>query len=218
MRLAAGLFELPIRTAEMNPRDATAPLLPEEDASLARAVPHRKLEFAAGRLCARQVMAQLGYPPAPVLQGADRAPIWPAGLVGSIAHCETWCAVAVGRVADGYSSIGIDIEPAAAISDDLVEAICLPEELAWIETQPSDQRGVLGRLFFSAKECAYKCQYPLTGVVFDFSAIRIHLDRPAGEFIAVFQQDVLSFAAGDELRGRVVVENGHIACGMALKN
>src|SRR5215470_6495909 len=56
-------------------------LLPEEARHVEKAVPKRRLEFAAGRRCARLALARLGLPPGPILAGADRAPCWPSEVV-----------------------------------------------------------------------------------------------------------------------------------------
>jgi 4'-phosphopantetheinyl transferase EntD len=142
--------------------------------------------------------------------------VWPEGLVGSITHTDTWCAVAVARVADGFRALGLDIEPAEPIQSELLRIICLPEERAFLDEQPADQRGLLGRLVFSAKESAFKCQYGLSRAMFAYHGMRIDLDLPAQRFVAVFQRDAGPFAAGDELQGRFLVAEGYIVTAVAL--
>ncbi len=214
--LASRLLAPPIRTAEMDPRAADAALLPGEEAAVARAVDKRRREFIAGRTCARRAMAALGEPPAPIPQGEDRAPVWPEGLVGSITHTGTWCAAAVARAADGIRSLGLDIEPAEAIQSELLRIICLPEERAFLAAQPADQRGLLGRIMFSAKESAFKCQYALSRAMLAYHAMRIDLDLPAQRFVAVFQRDAAPFSSGDELQGRLLVSEGYVLTAVAL--
>lgn len=77
-----------------------AKLLPEEEAIIARAVPRRRREFAAGRWCARAALAQLGEPPVPILRGPQNEPQWPAGIAGSITHCAGYRAAAAARTAE----------------------------------------------------------------------------------------------------------------------
>lgn len=216
MTLVARLFGQLIGTAEMDPCAAGDALFPGEQAAIHSAVEKRRREFIAGRTCARRAMAALGEGPAPILQGKDRAPIWPPGLVGCITHTDTWCAVAVARIADGFQSLGLDIEPAAPIKPELLRVICLPEERAHLDSQPAAERGLLGRLIFSAKECAYKCQYPLSRTFLDFHALRVYPDLPGGGFVAVFQRDAGPFALGDELHGRLLVDQGYILTAMTL--
>jgi len=210
------LFGQSIGTAEMDPGTAGDALFPGEQAAIQNAVEKRRREFIAGRTCVRRAMAALGELPAPVLQGSDRAPVWPPGLVGCITHTDTWCAAAVARSADGFRSLGLDIEPAVPIMPALLRIICLPEERAYLDAQPAAERGLLGKLIFSAKECAYKCQYHLSRTFLDFHAMRIYPDLPGGGFVAVFQRDAGPFALGEELRGRLLVDQGYIMTAMTL--
>jgi 4'-phosphopantetheinyl transferase EntD len=216
MRLAARLFDPPVRTAEMNPGHVLGELLAGEEEAVASAVPERRRQFLAGRTCARRALAELGAPPAPLPAGEDRAPIWPSGIVGSISHTATWCAAAVARSSDGIRALGIDLEGAEPMDAELLEAICLPEEWTEIQAQPSERRGVLGKLLFSAKECAFKCQFALSRELFGFDALRIRFDLPRERFVAVFRRPAGPFAEGDELAGRLLVERGYVLTGMAL--
>ena len=61
-----------------------APLFPEEEALLTRAVAKRRREFTAVRSCARRAMEKLGVPAAPVVPGERGAPVWPDGVVNMI--------------------------------------------------------------------------------------------------------------------------------------
>ena len=135
MTLASRLFGPLVRTAEMDPNAAADALLPGEQAAIIHAVDKRRREFMAGRTCARRAMVALGEQAAPIPQGKDRAPIWPQGVVGSITHTDTRCAVAVARVADGFCSLGLDIEPATPINPELLRIICVPEERAYLDSQ-----------------------------------------------------------------------------------
>src|SRR4051794_19903843 len=73
----------------------SAPLLPEEEAALGTVVETRRHEFTIGRNCAHRALARLGFPPAPLLRGHYRQPLWPIGVVGSITHCSGYCAAVV---------------------------------------------------------------------------------------------------------------------------
>lgn len=216
MTLASRLLNLPVRTSEMDPRAAIDALFPGEETAVAGAIDKRRREYAAGRICARRAIAALGESPASILQGEDRAPIWPPGLVGCITHTDAWCAAAVARRADGFRSLGLDIEPATPLDPKLFRIICLPEERAYLDAQPAAERGLLGKLIFSAKECAYKCQYPLSRTFLDFHAMRVYPDLVGGGFVAVFQRDASPFASGDELRGRLLVDQGYLMTAMTL--
>jgi len=147
-------------------------LWPAEKPAIARAIPKRQAEFAAGRSAARAALAAIGIAPIAILQHADRAPRWPAGITGSIAHCDSCCIAAVARQTD-IGAMGIDVEPATALDPDLIPTICTPAERRWIATTPDP--GFAAKQIFSAKEAVFKAQYPLTGQVIGFDAVSLTL-------------------------------------------
>lgn len=175
------------------------PLWDEETAAVARAIPKRRAEFAAGRSAARAAMAEIGIAPVAIPQGRDRAPLWPAGLAGSIAHCDTCCIAAV-ALHGHYAALGVDIEPATRLATDLIEVICTPAERAWLGNQPDP--GLAAKVIFSAKEAVYKAQYPLTGKVIGFDAVT--LEMTAGAF-RVVNNPTLS-----NMKGAILIEDGLI--------
>src|SRR6516225_8640665 len=89
-------------------------LFPAEEPAVRTAGPRRRAEFTAGRRCAREALARLGLPAAPVLAGRAGEPRWPAGVTGSITHCAGYRACAVARTAD-VTALGIDAEPDARL-------------------------------------------------------------------------------------------------------
>ena len=95
--------------------------------------------------------------------------------------------------------------------------ICLPEEREFIDGRPVEERGLLAKMIFSAKECAYKCQYALSRTYLGFHAMRIRLNLTENTFLAVFQCDAgSSFSVGQELSGRLLVDHGYVATSMVL--
>ena len=80
----------------------------EPPAHLRRAVSRRVAEFHAGRFCAATALRALEVDGA-VATGADRAPIWPAGVVGSITHTNRFAAAAV-ALDTRARAIGLDTE------------------------------------------------------------------------------------------------------------
>jgi 4'-phosphopantetheinyl transferase EntD len=135
-------------------------LLPEEAAQLQWAVARRRREFAAGRACARRALAQLGLEVAPLLIGPDRAPLWPQGTVGSITHCEGYCAAAAAR-SDDLRSLGIDAELNRPLSDGVARQVLTREELARTRGARAQDGIEWPALCFSAKESLYKAWHPL---------------------------------------------------------
>ena len=116
LALFDGLFGRGIVVAENLVEHASGRLFADEQAGITSAVPSRRAEFVAGRTLARVAMRRLGLPPQALPVGPDRAPLWPANIVGSITHAAGYCAVAVGArcassSAPGLRSIGLDLEP-----------------------------------------------------------------------------------------------------------
>ncbi|MFI5822211.1 4'-phosphopantetheinyl transferase [Streptomyces rishiriensis] len=156
-----------------------APLYPQEEALLTRAVDKRRREFTVVRACARRAMEKLGVPPQPVLPGERGAPQWPDGLTGSMTHCEGYCAAALVR-ADDLASLGIDAEPHAPLPEGVLAAVALPAEAARHERLAAERPEVhWDRLLFSAKESVYKAWFPLTRKWLDFSEADIDLTAAA---------------------------------------
>ena len=209
-----GLFPEAVVTAEAvpSPKDEAA-LFPAERDLIARAVERRRLEFATGRACARTALGRLGIEEAPLLNDADRAPIWPEGIVGSVSHTRGYCAVAVARRGH-VRSVGLDVEVDEAVKPRLWERICTDSERAWIASQPEAERGLLVRAIFSAKEAFYKCQFPVTRTFLGFSAARVELSPGVGSFVVELLRDAGDFEEGHRFEGRLARGDGYVRTAM----
>jgi 4'-phosphopantetheinyl transferase EntD len=161
-----------------------ADLFPEERAYLANAAPARRSEFGTARVCARRALARLGIGPTPLVPRSDRAPVWPTGVVGSITHTSSYCAVVLHR-SPPMHSVGVDAESLQRVEPSVRELILLPAERAWIATRDASRCDDLSLLLFSAKEAYYKCQYPVTGVTLGFRDVQIEIDESARHFRAI---------------------------------
>jgi len=180
--------------------------MPEEAVCLSpRAVLKRRLEFAAGRLAAREAMGSVGLVPKPVLQAEDRAPIWPSGVVGSITHTRD-CAMAVVGRSKAIAGLGLDLEASTPLEGRLLSLICTEGEHEWLLQQ--HQPGLLAKLMFSAKEAAYKCQYPISRCLFDFDKLNLSIDRHTSTFAAAFTEAQPPFPRGFTLQGRWAIGAG----------
>ncbi|MFH8627343.1 4'-phosphopantetheinyl transferase [Streptomyces vietnamensis] len=145
-----------VHWAEETHEHAPLWLFAEEEALMARAVPGRRREFAAGRRCAHRALAALGVPAAPLLRGRRGAPAWPAGTVGSITHCSGYRGAAVAPAAR-LLGLGIDAEPHAPLPSGVREAVAFgPEEARLRELAALRPDIAWDRLLFSAKESVYK--------------------------------------------------------------
>ncbi|SEO57248.1 4'-phosphopantetheinyl transferase EntD (siderophore biosynthesis) [Salinihabitans flavidus] len=200
--LASASLPPQVGVAVTNPRLPNAAIYPEEAGAVTHARPERRREFAAGREAARQAMGQIGLDLVPLPAGRDRAPRWPSGVIGSIAHDKQTCIAIVAR--DSYAdAVGVDVEADLPLEDDLLATICRPEERAWLQTQPPDRRGALATRIFSAKEAAFKCQYAVSGEMLDFHAMQVTFNANITGFSARLVHGAGVLPEGTEITGRI---------------
>jgi 4'-phosphopantetheinyl transferase EntD len=164
--------------------DAPEPAMHQDEAALVSgAAPERRREFATVRCCARAALAKLGVPAAPILPGTDRAPRWPAGVVGSMTHCAGYRAAAVARSAE-RRALGIDAEPHAALPGEALDLVARDEERERLLALGDAAPGLhWDRILFSVKEAVFKAWFPLTRRWLDFADVAATLD-PDGTFSA----------------------------------
>ncbi|NIZ61776.1 phosphopantetheinyl transferase [Sedimentitalea sp. CY04] len=197
-----------VALAITDPQGTPPPPFADELACLSpNAVSKRQREFAAGRAAAHTAMANLGVPPQAILNGEDRAPIWPVGLTGSITHTRS-CAMAIVARNSDVRALGIDVEQDTPLPDKLLSAICTDAERDWLKEQANP--GQLAKVIFSAKEAAYKCQYTISQKYFGFHGMNLELDLTRRSFQARFTADQLPFAQGDVIDGRFAIGAGVI--------
>ncbi|MCP4821485.1 MAG: 4'-phosphopantetheinyl transferase superfamily protein [Shimia sp.] len=193
-----------------DPAFSPATVLPEEAVAIANAIPKRKREFAAGRRAARQALEMLDHPAQAIPKASNRTPVFPTGLTGSITH-DRHSALAIVAPETKYRAVGIDVEPDAPLKPELMRAICTPEEANVLAALPQDERLLLGRRLFSAKEAVFKAQFPLTQQIFGFDAVTIAFDSLRTSFTARFTRDIASVREGSLLSGQAGNAGGHIA-------
>jgi 4'-phosphopantetheinyl transferase EntD len=189
-------------------------LFPEEVASMGRPVEKRRREFVTGRACARQALAGLGLPPSPIATGERGAPLWPAGVVGSITHCHGYRACAVARAGD-VTSLGIDAEEHDVLPEGVLEAVSSPRERQRLATI----RGVhADRVLFSAKEAVYKAWFPLARRWLGFEDVDMTFDGAEASFSArlLVAGPVVDGAPLTHLDGRWLVEDGVVAAAVVV--
>jgi 4'-phosphopantetheinyl transferase EntD len=215
--LIASLFPEPVVVVSATADMWNAALHPDEAACVRRAVPKRRREFTAGRLCARAALARLGAPAGPLLVGPSRVPLWPAGYVGSISHCRDFCAAAVAR-RDAVLGLGLDVEGSEPLEPELLARICTPDERARQAGAPARPGAPdAGKLVFSAKESFYKCYFPLAGAFLGFQDVEVELDLAARSFLAHLRRpDAPSAAGRRELAGRLAWDARYVYAGVSL--
>jgi 4'-phosphopantetheinyl transferase EntD len=206
--LLAGLFAAPVVAMAAALPAGLADLFVEERAAVAGAVAERQREFAAGRVCARRLLAALGAPDAHLPRAANGRPQWPMGFVGAIAHAHGLCVAAVARRSE-VASIGVDVEADGDLVEDAWEVVCSGRERDWLRRQPAARRGRLATALFSAKECAFKCLAAGSNEPFDPRRIAVQWDGRGAVFHA-------TFGAAAPAAGSLAIRHGWILAGMTL--
>lgn len=218
--MIAQLLPAAVRAVESFGELPGAALLPEERALVAKAVPKRVAEVTTVRACARRALGELGLPPAPILTGPSREPLWPAGVVGSLTHCAGYRAAAVARAAE-LAAVGIDAEPHDELPEGVLERVALPPEQAMLAALPPGVHW--DRLLFSAKESVYKAWFPLAGRWLGFEDARLEFvpgpDPAAGTFTATLLVGDLPAVGGTAVTGfagRYAVAAGLLVTAIAV--
>lgn len=166
---------------------------PDENVHVAGSAEKRRRDFALGRACARAALAEFGHGKAVIAKGADGAPLWPPGLVGSITHTGGYAAALIGE-SRNFAGIGIDAELAGGVTRDLWPRLFTTAEQEMLRTQTDPV--LAATRVFSAKEASYKA-WALMGAL-DFREIAVALEE--GGFVAT--------GPDGRLRGRHVLEKG----------
>lgn len=88
--------------------DPELPAFPAELKLVASSVSRRRADFLAGRAAAQRCLEQLGYPRQPLLRDKYGAPVWPAGVAGSITH-DAGVAICIAMRSGAVRKLGIDL-------------------------------------------------------------------------------------------------------------
>ena len=154
----------------ISPGDEHA-LLKEEIPALAASVVKVRRASGAARIVARQLLTQLGYANCALPKGPAGAPVWPAGIVGSLAHDSRVAVAAVGMRAD-VGALGIDVEPAECLPSELLDLVATPQERLNLGDDV-----YRGRLLFVAKEAVYKAVHPLDQTFLEHHDVEVNLSE-----------------------------------------
>ena len=204
-----------VHIAEMEPARADPSLLVEsERAAIARAVDKRRREYAAGRLLAHDLLRRAGADIDMLLNDKDRVPCWPQGVHGCISHCISLCAVAVVS-GEGASGIGIDVENAQPMREDLHPMVLRDVERARVAALPADLAPIGCTIAFSIKEAVYKAIYPHRRVFLDFHQVELDFEGE-DRFVADVLVPEATLPGLLRIRGRFRVADGHIASAVIL--
>ena len=168
-----------------------APPLPEAEAAVVKtAAEARKISFAAGRAAARRALEKFGFRDPIIPAGADRAPVWPPGTIGSISHAGG-LAVAVAARLEDLAAIGVDLERTAAVSRELWPNLMVAGETRFLNSLPEAEQSRFATAIFCIKEAFYKYQYPHARQWLDFREVEVELGVKAEEWKLTTQQPII---------------------------
>lgn len=201
-------------------RMEACPLYPVEALAMRSASEARRQEFRSGRAAARAALVMLSAGAQAVPMGADRAPRWPKGIVGSISHSRSLCAAVVAPEAV-MLGLGLDVEEVSEIESHVARQICTNDDLAQGISLAPDLRRLLPNVVFGAKEAFYKAYYPLTQRFLEFGDVSVilHQDKRCGGAFRVHATRAGMPLSSDLGRfcGRWAAERGMIIAGAALR-
>ena len=170
------MIALAARLAPLGVKIAARAIAPGDEAAFADPSEPlaRRRASGAARLAAQAALASLGGPADAALPRAPgRYALWPAGFVGSLAHDESLAVAACARATD-VAALGIDVEPAEPLPDDVAGIALFGDELREAASDPAR-----GRLIFAAKEAVYKTINPLDGSPLEYEDIVVTLGSGA---------------------------------------
>ena len=148
-----------------------APLFPEEQVAITKAVEKRRREFTAGRTTARKALAFFAQENNPLPRTEQGETTWPVGYVGSISHTNTWCLAAVASN-NNLKSIGLDIEQTSRMKPEVEKKILHPDEQTQVEHLPHTL-AQSATLYFTAKEAIYKTLFPIVKEYIGFQQVQL---------------------------------------------
>lgn len=159
---------------ESSPQGAhTADLHPDEHVLLESLPPRRARTWAGGRLALRRALGD-AHRDHPILADDRRAPMLPAGVVGSIAHKDPIAVALAARSPD--LRVGVDVELVARLPTlRLTSKILRADEDGLLQGGDVERARAL-LLAFSAKEAIYKAIDPFLRRYVGFHEVRLQGD------------------------------------------
>ena len=170
--------------------------------------PSRKKEFLLGRVCASKAYElYFGSELLTLPTAADRSPVWPKEVIGSITHNQNWVGAAVSS-SQKLLGIGIDLEVIGRAKLELSRYIRSSKDLLTHQSLNSNE---LLTLIFSAKESLYKALYPHVKCFFGFEAAAVtNIDMAKGIFQIVLVKDISPLYGPSGPNGRFQFEGRFI--------
>ena len=183
-------------------------LLPAaEKALVANAAPIRQIQFASGRVAARDALRKLGESVVTLQIGSMREPLWPEGIVGTITHTNRWALAWVARQSH-HVGLGVDLEHATQLPDRAWSMILSEAEQRW--TKSCTDRQLAATVLFSVKESIYKAVFPTVRRFVDFDEIELAFD-PDDRLIARPAAQLSAELRGLQLQSDFIISDDSVA-------
>jgi len=157
----------------ITPGDEDA-LLPGERSTFRSSAPKIYRQSGAARIVARHLLGVFGFSDVVLSRSLSGAPVWPAGVVGSLAHDDSVAVAAIARSRE-FSALGIDVEPADPLPPELITLVATPTERRCYPAAI-----VESRILFAVKEAIYKALNLFDGPFLDFQDIEVDLNASRG--------------------------------------
>lgn len=174
-----------------------------QPAHLSQAVIKRRAEYLASRYAARVALASSGIVDFTLENDADRAPMWPRGIIGSLSHTAQR-AVIISAADRPQRLAGVDVEQLMKADNalELSEMIVSASELHHLRQCGLPLTTAL-TLAFSLKESLYKALYPHLRQFMDFHSAEVtKLDGETGEAcLRLTRSFSAEFPAGRQFSG-----------------
>ena len=114
-----------------------------------------------------------------MVPGRSGLPTWPNGLIGSMTHCNSYCAAAVAS-SQVCNAIGIDAEPNRSLTPGVLDRIASSTECEHVQYLHALHPHIsFDRLLFSIKKSIYKAVFSNSGDSLRFKDVRV-LVNPNG--------------------------------------
>ncbi|WP_425393639.1 4'-phosphopantetheinyl transferase family protein [Actinomyces gerencseriae] len=170
-------------------------------AYLKKAGQKRWQEFAAVRLCAKIALQSLNYERPVMVPGRSGLPTLLNGLIGSMTHCNSYCAAAVAP-SQVCNAIGIDAEPNRGVTPGVLDRIASSTKCEHVQYLRALHPHIsFDRLLFSSKESIYKAVFSNSGDSLRFKDVRV-LANPNSNFDTQITSSHLRRASLQVILGR----------------
>jgi 4'-phosphopantetheinyl transferase EntD len=169
--------------------------------------------------CADAALQRLTVPAITPFGGMRAAPRLPEGMIGSIASCAGYRAIAVALTRD-VVALGIDVQRNQPLPDEgLLDLVSYEEERQRLADLAASGPDICwDRLLFSAKLAVYKLWFPSAAWQLNLELADIMIDAHGKTFIAslVLPGPIVNERPITEMCGQWIAQDGFLATGVTI--